>query len=366
MKITKNQLIAVVIVLIVILGGYWFLSRSNQTTNTVQTAPSPVNSFFPTTAIKNIVTTISSVITSTSTNNPGGDPSFDQSPKKDFDILKAHKIADGPIDDFIFTNTTGSTTIAYINKKSGSINFLPAGASSTKLSILTSTSTNIYSPDGKQLLTIKNTSDGLMGEVTNLKTKLTTKVTLSPLTDWLVAWPELNNLSLQSKPSSGVSGFTFTFNLKNKSTSKVLGPLNGLNSLISPDASKIIYSTNENGQINTGLAIISKNTNVLGIKTLVDKCIWKDKKYVICAVTNKYQTANYPDAWYQGLTFFNDDIWLINTDNLESYLISIFGQPLASDPVDAINLKISPDGKTLYFINKRDSSLWSFDISHAF
>jgi hypothetical protein len=335
MKITKNQLIIGLVILIIIVGGYWFFIKSKTTTTTnIQPSTTPSSSFFPTTAIKNIVSTITHSITSTSSNEVSDEPFNNGGEKNDFDILKAHKVEN---------------------------------ATSTIIDLTLASSSIIYSPDGKQIITLKLMESGLVGELTNLKSKITTKVITSPLTDWIITWPELNTLNLQTKPSSNIDGFAYSFNLKTKQTNKILGPLSGLNSLISPDGKKVIYSTSQNGQIKTFVKIIGKEDGgELGVKTLADKCVWYNKQYVICAVTNNYPPANYPDTWYQGLASFNDDIWLINADKLESYLISISGKNLASEPIDAINLKVSPDGKTLYFINKQDRSLWSFDLAHAF
>lgn len=368
MKITKNQLIIGLVILIIIVGGYWFFTQSKTTTTTnIQPSTTPSSSFFPTTAIKNIVTTITNSITSTSSNEVSDEPFNSSDRKDDFDILKAHKLVNGPVGEYGFVNKTGSTTLFYFKPDSSLVNFFPEEATSTKVDLTLASSSVIHSPDGKQIITLKFMESGLVGELTNLKSKITTKVITSPLTDWIITWPELNTLNLQTKPSSNIDGFAYSFNLKNKQTTKILGPLKGLNSLISPDGKKIIYSTSQNGQIKTFIKSIGKESgDELGIKTLVDKCIWYNKQYVICTLPNNYPPANYPDTWYQGLTSFNDNVWLINTDKIESYLISISGKSLAPEPVDAINLKVSPDGKTLYFINKQDRSLWSFDLAHAF
>ncbi|MDO8183612.1 MAG: hypothetical protein Q7T49_01320 [bacterium] len=367
MKFTKNQLIIGLVVLLIIIGGYWFFNRSNTSlTSTTLTSPGSSNSFFPLTAVKNIISTVTNNLTSSTTEVING--LFDEEDKPaNFDILRAHKLVGGPVGEFGFTNKTGSTTLFYTNQNSNIISFIPEGASTTKIDLLLTPSSVIKSPDNSQFITLKTTPEGLVGELTSVKSKLTTKVLTSPLTDWLISWPEANTLNLQTRPSSGIDGFAYTFNLRTKQTTKILGPITGLNSLISPDGKKVIYSSSQNGKIETYVKTNSKEVgDKLSINTLIDKCLWYNNKYIVCMVTDKYLTTNYPDAWYQGLVSFTDNVWLVDSQYLESYLISIFGKPLADEPIDAINLKISPDKSTLYFINKLDRSLWSFDLTHAF
>jgi len=66
---------------------------------------------------------------------------------------------------------------------------------------------------------------------------------------------------------------------------------------------------------NTG-AIIAQ----LPFATIASKCGWSrlEEELVYCAVPRALPSATYPDAWWQGLVSFADDIWRVNTATGES------------------------------------------------
>lgn len=363
----KIKIITVlVLITLILIIGYWFINSSNDSSINTNTSPTNNTSFFPVEALKRVVNTVSNTINSNPIIEVITENLTGTTTSKNYDILRAVKIAEGPIEKFGFTNKTGSTTLFYLLKGIEEVKFIPIEATST-LVLGSSTDWVVNSPNKEEVIKFNTLEGSLKGELTNLKNKITTSLTISPLTSWIITWPEASILSLQSKPSSGMDGYLYTFNLRNRSLNKILGPLPGLNSLISPDGKNIIYSTNQNGQVKTYIKSINSQEEIeLGFKTLTDKCIWYNSKFVICAASQNIEFGNYPDSWYQGINSFNDDIWLTNSEGSHSYLISIFGESLGSELIDATDLKISPNKEELYFLNKRDSSLWKFDLTHAF
>jgi len=99
------------------------------------------------------------------------------------------------------------------------------------------------------------------------------------------------------------------------------------------------------------------------LKTLSEKCAWApDNITLYCAATASPAHGAYPDDWYQGIVSFNDNIWRINTDTnaMSSVLVPM---SRANQPMDITHMVLTPDQNYLVFINKKDSTLWMFDLS---
>jgi len=78
----------------------------------------------------------------------------------------------------------------------------------------------------------------------------------------------------------------------------------------------------------------------------------------ICGIPTILPNLNYPDAWYQGLISFNDQIWMMNLIKNTTSLID----GLNLNNLDIINIK--NNNQFIYFQNKIDGSLWSFDLTN--
>ena len=99
------------------------------------------------------------------------------------------------------------------------------------------------------------------------------------------------------------------------------------------------------------------------MNTLPEKCIWSntDSKIIYCAVPKNFPAGDYPDAWYQGLVNFTDDIWLINTDTMASTLIFDL-EKQANKNLDITDLHLDKNDNFLFFTNKTDMTLWSLNL----
>ena len=106
---------------------------------------------------------------------------------------------------------------------------------------------------------------------------------------------------------------------------------------------------------------ISKNESTnLNTYGLPEKCVWSnDNINVYCAVPNTVVGNQYPDVWYQGLVSFDDYFVKINTRTGNKITIA---NSANETPVDGTHLFLDNDEKTLFFINKKDSTLWSLNI----
>jgi len=117
---------------------------------------------------------------------------------------------------------------------------------------------------------------------------------------------------------------------------------------------------------NLSLNIYSFRTGesrALGLRTLPEKCAWrKDSARVFCAAPKNVLGLLYPDAWFQGEISFNDQVWEVNAESGVTALL--FNPALFVDglEIDAIKLALDLSEKYLFFVNKKDSFLWKFDL----
>jgi hypothetical protein len=214
------------------------------------------------------------------------------------------------------------------------------------------------------LFTTNDTSVGITSDVTGEKKS---QVFSSPFTEWLAQWPNTNMITLTTKPSSAIPGYMYALNPTKKPTrldgdiNKILGGINGLTTLTSPDGKYVLYGDN-----NLSLSVYNintKNSATLGVQTLPEKCVWgKLSDVVYCAVPKSTEDALYPDDWYQGEISFSDEIWQIDvvTNNTFALIdpVSVVGR----EDIDGIKLALDKDENYLFFVNKKDSFLWELEL----
>lgn len=166
---------------------------------------------------------------------------------------------------------------------------------------------------------------------------------------------ELNKTTLGklSQIYSGRNGMSFLVNGNNLVTSIFTG--SGL---------KIYKSNNFSGD-----SIKDEELNSLNFTTLTNKCVQEtfySDNLIICGVPK--EIINYPsglpDAWYQGMTTWEDSLYLVNRDYPNGHLLLDFKLDAnVSDIIDARNLDTNDQIEThLAFINKNDGSLWTLNI----
>ncbi len=219
------------------------------------------------------------------------------------------------------------------------------------------------SPDGNSMFYIFNTNDSAVGIVAGADGNKKTQVFNSSFTEWLSSWSNNKTITLTTKPGYNVAGYMYSINVDKKDFRKILGGINGLTTLTNPTNSKVIYSISKNGSVALNIYDIqTMNTISLGARTLPEKCVWtKAGDYLYCAVPKYLDNANYPDAWYQGLISFGDEIWKIDAINGSATKI-IDPATIAGQEMDAVKLSLSDSEDYLFFMNKKDSYLWELNL----
>jgi hypothetical protein len=217
-------------------------------------------------------------------------------------------------------------------------------------------------PSGSQffyLVPIGNDIAGYIGSFTDSKK---TQIFTSAFTEWTPQWAQPNTIFMTTKPSYLFAGSVYSLNKLTNGFTKIFGGVKGLTTLASSYNNLILYTDTSNGTPALGLYNITTHvSSPLGINTITDKCVWSSNGIdIYCAVPNDIPNGKYPDSWYQGLVSFNDSIIKIDSLNLSSTTVIDTSDTSA---LDAVNLTLSPDEKTLFMINKKDSTLWSLDLN---
>ncbi|MFA5773501.1 MAG: peptidoglycan-binding domain-containing protein [Candidatus Paceibacterota bacterium] len=219
----------------------------------------------------------------------------------------------------------------------------------------------ITSPDKIKFFYLTENSNGISGVVKNFGDTKMSVVFSSPLTEWLSQWANNKDIYLTTKASYGVDGSVFLLNMTNKTISKIFGGVKGLTTLVNPNSSLVLYSVATGTGPRLGIFDITKHTTKdLGIYGLPEKCIWSsDNITIYCALPNVITGNQYPDYWYQGLISFDD--YFIKMDTTSSGTTTI-ANSTNETPIDGTHLFLSDKEDTLFFTNKKDSTLWSLNL----
>lgn len=214
------------------------------------------------------------------------------------------------------------------------------------------TSVFTLSPQGSGSLGTITKSDGSGG--VNLFT--------SPLTR-LFVHAAGKNLVAYTPASAEIGGYVFLIDGKTGLFTRLLGPITGLTALPSPSGGSVLYSYVADGAIHLSLIdTATRQTTTLPVATQAEKCAWTaDNKSVYCAIPKTIPSGTLPDDWYQGAVSYTDRIWRIDLENRFATLV-VDLSTLAKQPIDGVSLSIDPKSEMLVFMNKRDGSLWAYDL----
>lgn len=186
----------------------------------------------------------------------------------------------------------------------------------------------------------------------------------SPLREWLLSYPTETQAVISTKPSGYAYGFAYKLNTATGAISKIIGNVPGLTVLPSRDLSYILIGRGNDSLSLSAFKTKDTQSSLQNINTMPEKCAWskKDLDIFYCAVPKNIPRGTYPDDWYKGNISFSDDIWKIN---LKTGFSSLLVSPEeAGESIDATNLEISSSDNYITFINKKDLTLWGYDIAN--
>ncbi len=233
--------------------------------------------------------------------------------------------------------------------------FLPENISDISVSPKKDKFFYLFKPNENQTSGIVSTFDG---------TKKS-EIFSSVFNEWLAFWGSDTSVEINTKPASSVPGYAYSINTTDKSFRKLLGGISGVVSIQSPDGKYLAYTSG--GQDQSRLFVLNTKTNTVqdtGLSTNIEKCLWsKESLYLYCAIPRFLPKGNYPDDWYQGFVSFSDEIWKISVEN-GFFELLVKPEEVTGESIDAVNLFTDTDQKYLFFTNKTDSTLWSFNLTN--
>ncbi len=249
-----------------------------------------------------------------------------------------------------YVSTDDKTITSFLASLGGDSNFLPTDIEAISLS-----------PDKTQFFSIIKNTNGVTGTTNSFDKTKTNQVFTSSFSEWLPQWVTDKNIYLTTKPSYLVSGSIYILNTTNGTLSKIFGGIDGLTTLANNDGNFILYNASLNIGPKLNVFDVKNHTSIdLGVYGLPEKCIWSlDNINVYCALPNTIMGIEYPDYWYQGLVSFTDYFVKINT---KTKSVMTFVNSANEVAIDATNLFLSNKEDKLFFINKKDSTLWSLDL----
>lgn len=230
------------------------------------------------------------------------------------------------------------------------------------------------SPDKTKLFYILPTPKGVSGYTVTLATRAKQEVFQSTFSEWT---PHLLNsglIILTTKPSAKVEGYSYLYDPKDHSFSRILRKINALTTLPNTNNSRVLYGENKLGKTLIGVYDkkgfagdegTSFQTMPIPLSTLPEKCVWAENNIrVFCAAFSATPKAELPDDWYQGTLSFADMFWTASTDSSE---IAFLADPTKEETAKNSSFDVSQpfmdkDEHHFYFINKNDMTLWSMRI----
>ncbi len=219
-------------------------------------------------------------------------------------------------------------------------------------------------PAGTKLFFLTHNLTGSSGYLSTPDGLSKTLIFQSPMNEWLISWPKEQIITLTTKPSAKVSGFLYFLNNQTKNFSRIIGNINGLTTKTNKTATEVLYSDSSQSLLKLYvLNVQTGESKLLPVSTLPEKCLWSntDDKIIYCAVPKTFPVGDYPDIWYQGLATFTDSLWMINTNTMASTLVLDIKTDTAND-LDIINPQLDNNDNYLFFINKKDLSLWNLKL----
>lgn len=262
----------------------------------------------------------------------------------------------------LFDNTAKSVIYRYLSSDTNSISSFIGTLGGTKSEFLPSNIVDIsISGDETKFFYITKTASGVVGTIRSFNETKSSRVWSSAFTEWSSQWAGKDKIFLTTKASSRVDGSIFSLNTATGSLSKILGGVKGLTTNVNGSGTKILYSASTSSGSKLGIFNVQNNsTTDLNIYGLAEKCVWgADGINVYCAIPQNLNGGEYPDLWYQGQTSFTDRFLKIDSSTGGSLELA---DSQNGEGVDAIKLFLDKSESQLFFINNKDSTLWSLDI----
>ncbi len=192
----------------------------------------------------------------------------------------------------------------------------------------------------------------------SLKTILQTS-----MPDIELSWASKTLLGLQTRSSAFIPSILQTVPVSGGVASVLLADVRGLDVLWDTNSQRFItLEVAREGKSPTLVLRDRRTPNTgreLSFQTMPEKCVWSSTatSTIYCAIPLNLGIDPLPDSWWQGKVSFNDSLWKIDINTGEASSL------LESGMFDITRPILSPKEDYIFFINKKDSMLWSLRLT---
>lgn len=217
-----------------------------------------------------------------------------------------------------------------------------------------------WSPDGGSLAYLAPNEDRLNLIVADSSARGPRTIFTTPILDLQLNWVTQDKFALNTAPSGLAEGYIFTFQRASGAFTRILGPFFGLTSSWSPDGSRILAATTDRSGGDLRLTVHdSTGKTLLAVTppTLPEKCAWLNSSELFCAVPSPLPSGVvWPDDYLRGELNTGDRV--ISLDLEKKEIKEVMGR----SNFDIANLTVTKDRSNLFFVNRKDGTLWSLKI----
>ncbi|MFA5888733.1 MAG: hypothetical protein WC857_00665 [Candidatus Paceibacterota bacterium] len=217
---------------------------------------------------------------------------------------------------------------------------------------------------GSSVFSLEQKAGSSVGYVSNFDGSKRVQIWNSPIKELLSQYVNTKTVALTTKPHQEVKGFLFFVDTGNAQIKTILGNILGLSTLVNDLATQVLYLDQEDTPKMFVFDTKNKSSVTVTPTTFPEKCVWskKDRNVFYCAVPERLVDRESLTSWYRGSLSLADNLWKYDVKNNTSSMIKgLFTE--SGEQIDVIKPILSENEQYLIFINKRDNSLWSLDLT---
>lgn len=212
-----------------------------------------------------------------------------------------------------------------------------------------------------ELLFTKTSQTGTLGTAYNARTDRETTIFSVPFRDTRTMWGQSGTDSHYVYPKASYALEGFLYEARSNTLTRL--PVDGFGFTAQANDDLIVYTASINQVPTTYL--YNRETaerRALNSYVLPEKCFLPASGAdILCAQDMTLPPYESPDSWYQGVTSFQDSLYIISADTFSAELLSdTFAD--SSREIDAVELEVGERGSAVYFINKNDNTLWMYEL----
>ena len=229
--------------------------------------------------------------------------------------------------------------------------------------VLPENAENIFFNEAGDTLFYTLSSETTTGYEHDLKTDEVQELFTLPFSQAHVLWSDASSY-VYTKPSGVLEGYLYRVE-EDKLTritkgvglmTKIHDPLILVSTAVGERLESLVFDT------------ASSTEHTLSVGGYPEKCTFSfnDKTVLWCAAPIEFSIGSlnvtHPDDWYQGTVTFDDQLWQLDVQSGNSARIDNLGET-AGEVIDATDLVSDNADSYLLFVNKRDGTLWLYDLN---